>query len=106
MQTAVEVYLRSFSVRDVDSLMYARQHTLCAPDLSRNATASLQGRGLDSESAALLPFLDGLEEQSKVYDLGRLSRRVKALAAGVRRAPTAVVDGPKSVGLVAARTAL
>ena len=106
MQTAVEVYLRSFSVRDVDSLMYARQHTICAPDLLRNATAALQGRVLDSESAALLPFLEGLEVQFKVHDLGRLSGRVKALAAGVRRAPTVVVDGQKFVGLAAARTAL
>jgi hypothetical protein len=94
----------------MEKALFSRQHVACAPELLRLDSSLLQGRILDSTSAALLATLGEISEEAQgmleVHDVGRLSGRLRAARCGVRDIPAVVIDGEKHVGLAAARKAL
>ena len=114
MKTMAEVYVKSFVPHsDTAGYVHALQHPYCAPGMADQALGRMlqfSGRVLPPDDSAILPDLDAAlqrwGQQMRVYDVGRLTGRLKALTAGVRETPTVVMDGEKHVGLPAARDAL
>lgn len=116
MKTAVEIYVKSFSVpADVESYRIHRMHSHCAPGLAEAGLelSSFSGRVLGADSADLMSLLGAVQKRWRqqtvviqVYDVSRLRGRLKALTVGVWRTPAVVVDGEKHIGLSAAKEAL
>jgi hypothetical protein len=111
MKTRILVYVKSVSVRsDYGPLVFSTRHKICVPELFEQQVGDLGGRALGGQSMQLLLALDDLvdvqEYDLKIIDVGTLTGRLKALRAGIRRAPALVMDGEKYVGLDAAEAAI
>jgi hypothetical protein len=99
-------------MQDIESLTHAHSHTYCAPGMADRVRGltGFDGRILDPACERLLSDLDHLLQQSEcqvcVYDLGRLSGRIRALLRGVWKSPAVIVDGQKYTGLDSATRVL
>jgi hypothetical protein len=105
------VYVKSIPLRsDYESVVFSSRHKACMPTLFEQQVNTRGGRSLGGESTQLLMVLDRLVDQGvckiQLIDTGTVIGRLKALRAGVRRAPAVVIDGARHVGLDAARAAL
>jgi hypothetical protein len=87
---------------DVSFRREMSQHVICAPDLARWATempSKFKGRILSTEDLTILEqalrLASNSDEKVLVFDISRIADRLKALKRGVKRTPTAIIDGKK-----------
>jgi len=108
----VEVYLKSYPCAgDTELYIYSQHHTYCAPELGRMAAGMLSnGRVFSMECVTLLPVLTRIMKAQpqaiRLYDVGRMEGKLRALRQRVFRDPAMVVDGKKYVGVEQCKQAL
>jgi hypothetical protein len=91
---------------DVETYREMSTHSYCAPGvwtgLLKGLESKFNGRVLSSEDVEVLERLKTLgekcEDQVKVYDVSRVTDRIKALSRGVRKTPTIIIQGKKYQG--------
>ncbi|MEM3704637.1 MAG: hypothetical protein QXX59_01775 [Candidatus Bathyarchaeia archaeon] len=99
----IEVFVRSSSpYMDVGHYRELSQHVYCSPDLARWAAdvpEKFKGRILPEKDRTVLEsalrFASETGEQIVVFDVSRVSDRLKAIKRGVKSAPTVIIDGKK-----------
>lgn len=99
----IEVFVRSSSpYMDVDHYRELSQHTFCAPNLARWAAdipAKFKGRILPEKDQTVLEsalrFASEAGEKIVVFDVSRVSDKLKAIKRGVKSTPAVIIDGKK-----------
>ena len=78
------------------------QHVLCAPDLAEWAAkipSKFKGRILPEKDRTVLEhalrMVNKTDEKVLVFDVSRVTDRLKAIKRGVKRTPTIIVNGKK-----------
>jgi len=105
----IEVFVRSSSVHaniDIGTIREMSLHPICAPgtwEALLKDYGKFKGRILPSEDQEVLRKLETLtnkfHDKAKIYDVSRLSDRMKAIKQGIRKTPTVIVQGKKYEGL-------
>jgi hypothetical protein len=87
---------------DVGYYREMSQHVICAPDLAGWAAeipAKFKGRILPEKDRTVLEYVlrlaDNVSEKVLVFDVSRVSDRLKAIKRGVKSTPTVIIDGKK-----------
>jgi hypothetical protein len=91
---------------NVETLRGMSTHSYCAPGLwtglLKGSESKFKGRILPSEDVEVLERLktlgDKCDDEVKVYDVSRVTDRIKALSRGVRKTPTIIILGKKYEG--------
>lgn len=91
---------------DVGYYREMSQHTYCAPDLAGWAAeipAKFKGRILPEKDRIVLEYALRLaaeiSEEVLVFDVSRVSDRLKAIKRGVKRTPSIIINGKKYDGV-------
>lgn len=104
----IEVFIRSSTPYvDVGHYREMSQHTYCSPELVESTESQLfsllKGRIIPQEDLAILrkavEITKSQREELKVYDIARMADKLTALAKGIRKTPSIIVDGEKYEGL-------
>lgn len=106
----IEVFVRSSSVYagiEVETLREMSQHAYCAPGawqgLLKNYGSKFKGRILPPDDHEVLGKLEMLankfHDEVKIYDVSRTFDKMKAVKQGIRKTPTAIIQGKKYEGL-------
>jgi hypothetical protein len=104
VKVLIEVFVRSVSpFVDVDFYREMSQHTYCAPHMvdwaHRDLASKFKGRILPDEDRMVLEqfllMVKDKDDELLVYDVSRLTDRLKALKKGVKKTPTVIVNGKK-----------
>lgn len=104
----IEVFVRSFSMYvDVELYREMSQHPYCAPGvheaLMKQALSRFKGRILPQEDLTVLEqalrTTNKTNEQIRVYDVSRMTDKLSAMKRGIRKTPTAIINGEKYEGL-------
>jgi len=104
----IEVFVHSFSpYMDVDLYREMSMHPFCAPGLAdqlvNQAVSKFRGRILPREDLTVLEQVLLLKNktngQIKIYDVSRMTDKIKAMTLGIRKTPAVIVNGEKLVGL-------
>jgi len=82
-------------------------HPFCAPgsadQLVNQAVSKFRGRILPQEDLTVLEQVLLLKNktngQIKIYDVSRMTDKIKAMTLGIRKTPAVIVNGEKFVGL-------
>jgi glutaredoxin len=99
----IEIFVRSSSPYiDVEYYREMSQHVICAPDLARwgaEIPAKFKGRILPEKDRTVLEYAlrvaNETGEKVLVFDISRVSDRLKAIKRGVKRTPTIIINGKK-----------
>lgn len=106
----VEVFVRSFSpYMDVETARDMAPHSYCAPGTTEGLVSEVlskfKGRLLSEEdSTALTRVLQIFKENQepvRVYDVSRITDKLRLLKYGIRKTPAVIIDGEKYEGLEA-----
>jgi len=105
----IEVFVRSSSISsnvDISTIREMSQHPICAPGAWEGLVKEygrFKGRILPSEDQEVLGKLELLankfHEGVKVYDVSRVTDKMKAMKQGIRKTPTIIVQGQRYEGL-------
>jgi len=105
----IEVFVCSKSPSlNIKKYREAASHIFCMPDLYpalvRDLESKFKGRILSEDDRTVLQQLKTLtknldDEQLKIYDVSRLSGRIKAIKYRIRKTPAVIADGRKYEGL-------
>ncbi len=103
----IEVFLRSYSpYMDVELYREMSQHPFCAPGSGEaliSAASKLKGRILPQEDLTVLEQVSRIAEKTNqkitVYDVSRMTDKLKAIKRGIRKTPAAIINGEKYEGL-------
>jgi hypothetical protein len=103
VEVLIEVFVRSSSPYiDVGYYREMSQHVICAPDLAGWAAevpAKFKGRILPEKDRTVLEralrLANKTAEKIVVFDVSRVSDRLKAIKRGVKSTPTIIIDGKK-----------
>mgnify|MGYP000737142091 CR=1 FL=1 len=99
----IEVFVHSFApYEDVDFYREMSQHVICAPELARWATeaqSKFKGRLLPEKDYTVLEQVlqvaNETNEKVLVFDISRITDKLKAIKRGVNKTPTVVINGKK-----------
>lgn len=100
----IEVFVRSVSPSvDIDFYREMSQHTYCAPHMVdwgyRDFASKFKGRILPEEDRMVLEQVllrvREKDDELLVYDVSRVTDRLKALKKGVKNTPTVIIEGEK-----------
>lgn len=100
----IEVFIRSSSPYiDVGHYREMSQHTYCSPELVKWAAADLmskfKGHVLPEKDRTILEsalrLASEVGDKIVVFDVSRVSDRLKAIKRGVKSTPTIIIDGKK-----------
>lgn len=102
----IEVFVCSSSVNaniEVETLREMSQHEYCASgtwqDLVKDYASKFKGRILTPEDQEVLEKIEKLtskfHDKVRIYDVSRISDKMKAIKEGIRRTPTVIVQGKK-----------
>ena len=82
------------------------QHVICAPDLAEWAAeipAKFRGRILPQEDRTVLEqalrIASEKDEKVFVFDVSRMTDKLKAMKRGIKKAPSAIINGKKYEGV-------
>jgi protein-disulfide isomerase len=83
------------------------QHHTCAPgvwEAMLNNYGKFKGRILPQDDQEVLTKLEMLvnkynDKQVKIYDVSRMSDKMKAIRLGINKTPTVIIEGQKYEGL-------
>jgi len=104
----IEVFIHSSSEYvDLGHYREMAVHPYCSPDMASvlegELAALLKGRIISQEDLTVLRKVGEVSksarEEIKVYDVSRAADKFKALAKGVRKTPTIVINGEKHEGM-------
>ncbi len=104
----IEIYVRSYSESvDMDAYRETSAHSHCRPGTSeglvKGLASSFKGRILSPEDFQALELLEPLVKESgeevKLLDTSRTIDLIKAFVRGIRKTPTAIVQGKKYQGI-------
>jgi len=92
---------------DVELYREMSQHSFCAPGLAdalvSGVASKLKGRILPQEDLTALEQVSQIakktNEKIKVYDVSRLTDKLKAMKRGIRKTPAVMINGEKYEGL-------
>jgi len=91
---------------DVELYREMSQHSFCAPGLADvlvgNIASKFEGRIILQEDLTaleqILEMVKAKNEKVKVYDVSRITDKIRALKRGVLKTPTAIIDGKRYEG--------
>ena len=92
---------------DVELYREMSQHSFCAPGLAdalvSGVASKLKGHILPQEDLTALEQVSQIakktNEKIKVYDVSRLTDKLKAMKRGIRKTPAVMINGEKYEGL-------
>jgi len=92
---------------DVELYREMSQHSLCAPGsgdaLVSGGASKLKGRILPQEDLTALEQVSQMakktNEKITVYDVSRMTDKLRAIKRGIRKTPAAIINGEKYEGL-------
>jgi hypothetical protein len=92
---------------DVETLREMSTHPYCAPGvwtgLLKGLESKFKGRVLPSEDGEVLERFKTLgekcDDEVMVYDVSKITDRIKALSKGIRKTPTVIIQGKKYEGV-------
>ncbi|MEM3616837.1 MAG: hypothetical protein QXJ31_02875 [Candidatus Bathyarchaeia archaeon] len=100
----IEVFVRSVSPSvDIGFYREMSQHTYCGPQMVnwayRDLASKFKGRILQQEDYIVLEqalrIVKETDDELLVYDVSRLTDKLKALKKGVKKTPTILINGKK-----------
>ena len=104
MNVLIEVFVRSVSPSvDIGFYREMSQHTYCAPQMVdwsyQDLASKFKGRILPDEDRMVLEqvllMVKDKDDELLVYDVSRVTDRLKALKRGVKKTPTVIINGEK-----------
>jgi len=103
----IEVFIHSSTPYvDVGHYREMSYHTYCSPELVESTESQLssllKGRIIPQEDMTILrkvvEITKSKREELKIYDVANIADKLKALAKGVQKTPTLIINGEKYEG--------